>query len=138
MRELSELIQAVQVELDNKQNALQQMNDEKQSTDEMNTLSEEIALLQSNVDDLGVQLASAKEICVDSEPQVIEEIVDDTEPFDPKALSTDFPTGLVDKNTWIVDEKAIPRRVDKGMEKMLKLGFGHVGKSQICLFHRPA
>ena len=82
-----------------------------------------------NVDDLGVQLASAKETCVDSEPQVIEEIVYDAEPFDPKALSSDFPTGLVDKNTWIVDEKAIPRRVDKAMEKMLKLGFGHVGKS---------
>ena len=24
------------------------------------------------------------------------------------------------------------------MEKMIKLGFAHVGKSQICLFHRPA
>ena len=76
----------------------------------MNTLNEEIALLQNKVDELGVQLASAKEICVDSEPQVIVDLADDDEPFDMKNLSKEFPTGLVDKNIWVVDEKAIPKR----------------------------
>lgn len=60
------------------------------------------------------------------------------EGFDEKALQLDFPTGLVPKETWIVDKSAIPRRVDKSMAKLLELGFGHVGQSGICLFHRPA